>query len=499
MRKIEKVAIANRGEVAVRIIHACRDLGLETVLLHSEADVDTLAFRMADERVLIGPAESAKSYLDIEKNILAAVGSGADAIHPGFGFLSENADFAEACEKKHLIFIGPSPESIRLFGDKVSAKQLVKRAGGPVIPGYEGDDQSEERLLAEIEKMGPPVIVKAAGGGGGRGMRVVRSMPEALESIRSARREAKSAFGSEKVFLEKYLDHAKHIEFQIFGDSSGRIFNLFERECSVQRRHQKIIEEAPAAKLDPTVRRRMAKVAVEIAETAKYSGAGTIEFLYQDGEFYFMEMNTRLQVEHPVTELVLGVDLVKAQILTAQGQGLLWAQNELAPRGHAIECRVYAEDPFRGGVPSTGTIQYLHFEPGPGRRYECGLEVGDKVSSHYDPMIAKVIVWDESRPRALRKMVETLRECVIFGVRTNIPYLIKILQNTEFVEGKMSTQFIDTYFKNGLVDVETSNDIRELAKRLESANALGELAPSGGAGVSGGRAAEKSPWLISKS
>ena len=492
LKRIEKVAIANRGEVAVRIIHACRELGLETVLLHSEADVETLAYRMADERVLIGPAESSKSYLDINKNILAAVGAGADAIHPGFGFLSENADFAEACEKNRMIFVGPSAESIRLFGDKVSAKQLVQRAGGPVIPGYEGDDQSEPRLLSEIERIGLPVIVKAAGGGGGRGLRVVRSLSDASEAIQSARREALSAFGSEKVFLEKYLDRAKHIEFQIFGDASGRIFNLFERECSVQRRHQKIIEESPAAKLDASIRRRMGQVALEIAETAKYRGAGTIEFLYQDGEFYFMEMNTRLQVEHPVTELVLGVDLVKAQLLTAQGQGLLWAQNDLASRGHSIECRVYAEDPYRGGLPSTGTIQYLHFEPGAGRRYECGLEVGDAVSTHYDPMIAKVIVWDESRSRAIRKMIQTLQEAIIFGVRTNIPYLIKILQHPEFVEGKMTTQFIETHFKSGLPSSELDVDIRELAKKIEMANVVGAVTSPAA------KMAEQSPWVIQK-
>jgi acetyl-CoA carboxylase biotin carboxylase subunit len=488
-RKIERLAIANRGEVAVRIIRACQELGIETILLHSEPDVETLAYRLADRCVLIGPAEASKSYLDIHKNITAALSAEADAIHPGFGFLSENADFAEACEKARIIFVGPSAESIRLFGNKISAKNLVKRVGAPIIPGYDGEDQSDHKLISEIEAIGLPVMVKAAGGGGGRGLRVVRTLESAKETIASARREAQAAFGNDKVFLEKYLEHAKHIEFQIFGDASGRIFNLSERECSVQRRHQKIVEEAPAAKLDPNLRRRMAMVANEIAETAKYAGAGTVEFLIQDGDFYFMEMNTRLQVEHPVTEMVLGIDLVKAQILSAQGQGLLWAQDELVPRGHAIECRLYAEDPYRGGMPSTGRIHFLSFPQGAGRRFECGLEEGDEVTSFYDPMIAKVIVWDESRPRAIRKMIETLRDTVVFGVHTNIPYLIKILQHSDFVEGKMTTQFIDKYLKNGVGIQEISNDITEMAKSLSVYL------------VSDSKEAPKtndSPWLIRK-
>ncbi|OFZ15446.1 MAG: pyruvate carboxylase subunit A [Bdellovibrionales bacterium RBG_16_40_8] len=465
-RKIEKIAIANRGEVAVRIIRACQELGIETVLLHSESDIDTFAYRLADEHVLIGPSEAAKSYLDIQKNINGALSVNADAIHPGFGFLSENADFAEACEKNRLVFVGPTPDSIRLFGDKISAKELVKKAGGPILPGYQGEDQSESTLLAKIERLTLPVMVKATSGGGGRGLRVVRDMNQASAAIQSAKRESLAAFGSEKVFLEKYLDHAKHIEFQIFGDAGGKIFNLFDRECSIQRRHQKIIEEALSPGLDGVMRSRMSKVAVEIAETAKYRGAGTVEFLYQDGEFYFMEMNTRLQVEHPVTEMVLGVDLVKAQILTAQEQGLLWRQEDLIPHGHAIECRIYAEDPFRGGLPNTGVISYMQFAHGPNRRFECGLEAGDIVTSYYDPMIAKVIVWDESRFRAIRKMIETLKECVIFGIHTNIAYLIEILKHPEFVDGKMTTQFIEKYFSQGLKPRQMPNEILEIASQV---------------------------------
>lgn len=465
--KIDKLAIANRGEVAVRIIRACQDMGIETVLLHSEADVNTLAYRLADQCMLIGSAETAKSYLNIESNIHAALAAEADAIHPGFGFLSENADFAEACEKNRIIFVGPTPENIRLFGDKISAKNLVERAGGPILPGYQGDDQSEKMLLSKIEEIGLPVIVKATAGGGGRGLRVVRTMSEAKSAIQAAQSESQLAFGSDKIFLEKYLDHAKHIEVQIFGDCRGKIHHLYERECSVQRRHQKIIEEAPAAQIDSHVRNKMIKVAIEIGETAQYRGAGTVEFLLQDGEFYFMEMNTRLQVEHPVTEQVLGIDLVKAQIMTAQNQSLLWTQDDLALRGHSIECRVYAENPFKQGMPSTGIVKYLHFPQGPGRRFECGIEEDDAVTPYYDPMIAKVVVWDESRQRAIRKMIATLEETVIFGVRTNIPYLIEILSHPEFIDGKMSTQFIDKYFAKGLAVREPTDDVLSIAQQLK--------------------------------
>ncbi|MCB0366028.1 MAG: ATP-grasp domain-containing protein [Bdellovibrionaceae bacterium] len=447
--KIAKVAIANRGEVAVRIIRACQELGIETVLLHSEADKATLAYRLADEVVCVGPAPTGESYLNIDTNIHAALSVGADAIHPGFGFLSENADFAEACNDNRIVFIGPSPEAIRLFGDKISAKKLVEEAGGPVIPGYQGEDQSEGRLLKEIEKIGLPAMVKAAGGGGGRGLKVVHSMDQAAAAIESAKREGQSAFGSDRVFLEKYLSDAKHIEVQIFGDCSGKVYHLFDRECSVQRRHQKIIEEAVSPALSDEKRRLIAQTAVKIAEAAKYQGAGTVEFLYQDGEFYFMEMNTRLQVEHPVTEMVMGVDLVKAQLLTAMGQSLGWpAEPEV--RGHAIECRLYAEDPYKGGIPSTGQLGSYSFPHGPGRRLEIGFEPGDEVTSFYDPMIAKVIVWDENRPRAIQKMIRTLKDTVIFGVKTNIPFLIEMLSHVEFVEGTMTTKFVETHFPQGL-------------------------------------------------
>jgi 3-methylcrotonyl-CoA carboxylase alpha subunit len=478
MKKIQKVAIANRGEVAVRIIHACQELGIKTVLLHSEPDQGTIAYRLADERVCIGPAPTAESYLNIERNVAAAKQSGAQAVHPGFGFLSENADFAESVIRAGLIFIGPSPEAIRACGDKISAKKLIQKAGVPTIPGYQGEDQSIDNLLEEAKKIGFPVIVKAAAGGGGRGMKVIRSASEARELIESAQRESQAAFGSSVVFLEKYLDHAKHIEFQIFGDSHGQVVHLFERECSVQRRHQKIVEEAPSALLAAELRGQMADAAVALGRAVKYQGAGTVEFLVQDGKFYFMEMNTRLQVEHPVTEMILGVDLVKAQIQNAAGQFKCWKQADLKPRGHAIECRVYAEDPYNMGIPSPGPALGFHWPQGPGRRFEVGFEEGDEITSHYDPMIAKAIVFDETREMAIEKMLRTLSETVIFGVRTNIPYLKSILSHKEFRDGTMSTRFIETHFPHSLEKKEISADEMNFAKSVAAKMKVSSSSPT---------------------
>lgn len=469
--KITKLAIANRGEVAVRIIRACHELGIKTVLLHSGADTETRAYRLSDENICIGPAPTAESYLNISANVNGALSAGADAIHPGFGFLSENADFAKAVVDAGLIFVGPKSETIRALGDKISAKQLIQAANVPTVPGYMGTDQSLKTLIGEAEKIGFPVIVKAAAGGGGRGMKVIRNREEAEELISSAQREAKSAFGSEAVFLEKYLDRAKHIEFQVFGDSTGKCVHLFDRECSVQRRHQKIIEEAVSPSLTDDLRSQMAKAAVNLAQKANYRGAGTVEFLVQDGKFYFLEMNTRLQVEHPVTEMVLGVDLVKAQILTAADEFMIWKQTDLIPRGHAIECRVYAEDPYRGGMPSTGKLGAMHFPEGPGRRFEVGFEEGDEITPYYDPMVAKIIVWDESRPRAIRKMLRTLDETFVFGVRLNIPYLKAILSNPEFVDGTMTTQFISKYLSQGLPAQKLTDEQEQFAKAAYSSAA----------------------------
>ena len=465
MKTIDCLAIANRGEVAVRIIQACKEMGIETVLLHSEADEKTLAYRLCDKAVCIGPSPVNQSYLNIEANIQGALSADAEAIHPGFGFLSENAEFARACEKHRLIFVGPRPETIELFGDKISAKKLVEKVGIKTVPGYQGENQETEYLIEECEKVGYPVIVKAAAGGGGRGMKIVRGKSEAFEAIESAKREAVAAFGSPIVFLEKYLDHAKHIEVQIFGDHMGNIYHLYERECSVQRRHQKVIEESLAAKIDDQIREQLLEAAVKIARAGNYRGAGTVEFLQQDDDFYFMEMNTRLQVEHPVTEMVMGVDLVKAQIQTSLDRGPLWTQGDLFPRGHSIECRIYAEDPYQAGIPSTGQVGGIYWPQGPGRRFDFGIESGDEVTPYYDSMIAKVIVWDETRIRAIQKMRKTLKDTVIFGVKTNIPYLLAILEHSEFVSGEMTTQFINKYFPQGLkLNQEVSLDIIEKLK-----------------------------------
>ncbi|MEQ1722947.1 MAG: biotin carboxylase N-terminal domain-containing protein, partial [Pseudobdellovibrio sp.] len=466
MKKITRVAIANRGEVAVRIIRACEELGIETVLLHSDVDMQSRAYRLATKKMCIGPAPTAQSYLNIEANINAALAAGADAVHPGFGFLSENADFAEQCEKSGLIFIGPSSDAIRKLGDKVSFKNIAKQAGLPLIPGYEGEDQSIPTLLKEVEKIGLPVIVKAAAGGGGRGMKLIQNMNDAKDLIESAQREALSAFGSAQVFLEKYLGNAKHIEFQVFGDCTGKVVHLFDRECSVQRRHQKIIEEATSPSLTEDLRRKMGEVACSIASLGKYKNAGTVEFLLQDNQFYLLEVNTRLQVEHPVTEEVMGVDLVKMQILTAEGNFIFNSQDIRMPKGHSIECRVYAENPYQGGMPSTGLLGSVHWPEGPRRRYEFGFETGDTITSHYDPMIAKVIVWDENRSRAIDKMIRTLKDSRVFGVYTNIPYLIEILNHEEFRSGKMTTRFIETHFAEGLKSKVTDEQIKKWATEV---------------------------------
>lgn len=466
MGKIKRLAIANRGEVAVRIIHACRELGIETVLLHSEADMKSRAYRMADKTICIGASPTSESYLNIEANIQGALAAGADAVHPGFGFLSENSDFVEAVEKAGMIFAGPSAQAMKAVGDKVNCKNQALKLGLPLIPGYQGEDQSIERLSQEAEKMGFPVLVKAAAGGGGRGMKLLKSKEDCRELIESAQREAQAAFGNPKVFLEKYLDRAKHIEFQVFGDSSGRVVHFFERECSVQRRHQKIIEEALSPALNDDLRRKMGEAACLLAQSVGYKGAGTVEFLLQDNQFYLLEVNTRLQVEHPVTEMVMGIDLVKAQIQTAQGEFVISPTKVFYPQGHSIECRIYAEDPTKGGIPSTGKLGTIEWPEGPGRRFEYGFEKDDVITSFYDPMIAKVIVWDENRLRAIEKMVRVLKDSVIFGVKTNIPYLIEILQHPEFVKGTMTTRFIEKYFADPIAETKPDEAEQALIQKL---------------------------------
>lgn len=448
MKTIKKIAIANRGEVACRIHRTCKNMGIKTILLHSEPDRETLAYRMCDITECIGGATATESYLNIDHVIAGALKHGADAIHPGFGFLSENVDFAKKVSDAGLIFIGPTPETIASFGDKKTAKELCMQAQVPTIPGYKGDDSDIDHLTAECDRIGYPVIVKATAGGGGRGMRIINNAEEAAEQIQLAKDEAQKAFGNSSVFLEKYLNNAKHIEVQVFGDYQGNIFVLGERECSVQRKHQKIIEETPSTSLTQEQRATVHKYAKQIAEIAAYKSAGTVEFLFENNNFYFLEVNTRLQVEHPVTEEVFGVDLVEAQILTAQEQKLTWPSQfpSATPTKASIELRLYAEDPYKNGAPSVGKIGRAFFPAAPGRRFEYGIEAGDRVSPYYDSMIAKVIATKDSRIEAINELLETLNDLEVFGVFTNKPLLLRILKHPDYILNKVTTQFFAQHF-----------------------------------------------------
>lgn len=461
-----KIAIANRGEVAYRIHRAIKKLGAQSVLLHSDPDKNSVAYRACDETSNIGQGPSLKSYLNIDNVIQGALKAGATAIHPGFGFLSENADFARACGKNGLIFIGPKPESMDLFGNKISAKDFCEKENIPTLRSYRGKDQSIERLKKESNEISYPVLVKAAAGGGGRGMRVVNEESELKSCLESAKNEALKAFGSDQMFLEKYLPASKHIEVQIFGSKSGEVFILGERECSVQRRHQKVIEEALSPSLSEQQRKDVYSYARSLAEKSNYLGAGTVEFLFDGDNFYFLEVNTRLQVEHPVTEEVFGVDLVEAQIKTAFDQDLNWNQNDFTPSNHSIECRIYAEDLV--GLPSIGQLGSILFsfnQNHEGLRIESGFEKGDEITSFYDSMIAKVICTASTRTEAITKMISHLENSIITGIHTNIPLLIKILEHPEFVDGSMNTDFFKKYFEKGLISPWTEDQIDNIAKQ----------------------------------
>jgi 3-methylcrotonyl-CoA carboxylase alpha subunit len=440
---IQRLLIANRGEISIRLSRACRELGIHSVAVCSESDAASLHVREADESVLLGGSAPADSYLNIGRIVEAALRTGCQAIHPGYGFLSENAAFARAVEDAGLLFIGPSPETLQSVGDKTRARSLATRAGVPVVPGTEGKGP-ESRMAREAERLGYPVLVKAAGGGGGRGMRLVREPEELPEALASARREAAGAFGDDRIFLEKYVEGARHVEFQILGDSEGRIVHLFERDCSVQRRHQKILEESPSPALSPELRARMGDSAVLAARAAGYRNAGTVEFLLDpaSGAYYFLEVNARLQVEHPVTELLTGVDLVEAQLRIAVGEPLPFDPLEHLPRGHAMECRLYAEDPAAEFAPSAGRILRMSLPEGPGVRVDAGFTTGDEIPIYYDPMIAKIIVAAENREAALRRMGRALRETVVLGVATNLEFLLAILEHPDFVQGKAATDFL---------------------------------------------------------
>jgi len=440
---IEKIVIANRGEIALRIQRACRELGIKTVAVHSEPDRDLMHVRLADESVCIGPAPSAESYLQIPNIISAAEVTDSMAIHPGYGFLSENADFAERVEKSGFIFIGPKPDTIRLMGDKIAAIDTMQKAGVPCVPGSDGplgDDEKEIVYLAR--QIGYPVIIKAAGGGGGRGMRVVHSEGALLSAITLTKGEALAAFGNDTVYMEKFLENPRHVEFQLLADTHGNAIHLAERDCSMQRRHQKVVEEAPAPGITEEQRQRIGERCAEACRQIGYRGVGTFEFLYENGEFYFIEMNTRVQVEHPITELITGVDIVREQIRVAAGEELSYKQSDIEVRGHAIECRLNAEDP-RKFIPSPGTITNLHVAGGPGIRFDSHLYHGYRVPPYYDSMIGKLIAHGETRESAIARMRTALSETVIDGIKTNIPLHADIMRDAGFIRGGMNIHYLE--------------------------------------------------------
>jgi acetyl-CoA carboxylase, biotin carboxylase subunit len=441
----KKILVANRGEIALRVIFACRELGVKTVAVYSEADENSLHVRFADEDICIGPARSAESYLNVPAIISAAEITGADAIHPGYGYLSESAYLAEVCEACHIRFVGPDPNVIRLLGDKARARRAMKKAGVPMLPGSEGPVESEEKALKIAKEIGYPVIIKAVAGGGGRGMRVVKNAGELPHAFKTAQREAEAAFGLGDVYLEKYLESPRHIEFQVLGDHHGNVIHLGERECSIQRRHQKLLEESPSVVVSDKVRRRMGGMVADAARAVQYTNAGTFEFLMDEkGNFYFMEVNTRIQVEHPVTEMVTGIDIVKEQLRIAAGERLSFKQSEVTYTGHAIECRINAEDP-ETFVPSPGVIQAFSLPGGPGVRIDTAAHADCTISPYYDSMIAKVITHGRDRQEAIARMKRTLEMSVVQGISTSIPLHLRILADPDFVAGRITTHFMERY------------------------------------------------------
>ena len=457
----KKVLVANRGEIAVRIIRACRELGIETVAVYSEADRRALHVRYADEAYLLGPAQSRESYLRADKLIDIARKSGADAVHPGYGFLAEREDFAAACADAGIAFIGPKPSSIAAMGDKAEARATVIKAGIPVVPGTEDvGNMTDGDLLAIAPRIGFPLLIKATAGGGGKGMREVKSLEEMPTLLQSARREAESSFGDGNVYLEKLVEGARHIEFQIMADTHGNVIHLGERECSLQRRHQKLVEEALSPALDEELREKMGSVAVKSAHAVDYVNAGTIEFLLdKEKNFYFLEMNTRLQVEHPITEMITGIDIVKEQIRVARGRVLSYKQEDVRFSGHAIECRINAEDPYNNFMPSTGRITHSLLPTGPGVRVDTGVYPGFEITPFYDPMIAKLIVWGETRAQAILRMRRALEEYRIVGVRTNIPFHQTLMDSHRFMGGQYDTRFVEERFS--MEDAEENRENHE--------------------------------------
>ncbi len=488
-KSFKKILIANRGEIAVRVIRACKELGIRTVAVYSAPDEWSRHVAMADEAHLIGPAPPRESYLNAARILEVAKRSHADAIHPGYGFLSENVDFAKACEQDGVTFVGPKSETIRLAGHKVVARQVMSKEGIPTVPGTPGPVSPDQDLRAEAKRIGFPLVIKAAAGGGGKGMRVVTRQEDLARSLREAASEAKSAFGEGTVFLERYLQRPRHIEVQILGDSRGHCVHLGERECSIQRRHQKLIEETPSSFVDAGLRERLGAAALKVAEVVKYVNAGTVEFLVDpDRNFYFLEVNTRLQVEHPVTEMVTGLDLVKLQIAIAQGEALPFAQGDVRPRGHAIECRICAEDPFANFIPSTGQIVGLVEPAGPGIRLDTGVTAGDRVEVYYDSLIAKLVAWGETRKEATARLLRALREYKIVGVQTTIPFHLQALAHPAFTFGDLHTSFVEEHFSPNGQKREHEVEAAVLACALEFVRRKSDSPRANGNGI------VHSPW-----
>ena len=492
MKKLfNKILVANRSEIAVRVINACRVLGIPSVAVYSDADANSKHRLQADEAVHIGPPPPRESYLDIEKIIAAAKQTGADAIHPGYGFLAENPTFAARCKEEGLTFIGPSAESIRLLGNKVESRIKMSEAHVPLIPGMKGTGGDVSEFVTAAEEAGYPVMVKAAAGGGGKGMRVVESPDDLESSLEAARREALNAFNDDTVYLEKYIVNPRHIEFQVLADHHGNTIHLFERECSIQRRHQKIVEETPSVALDDDLRRRMGEDAVKVAQAADYANAGTVEFLLDEtGHYYFLEMNTRVQVEHPITEMVVGVDLVVEQIRIAAGEKLSESLFNLTQRGHAIECRIYAEDGENGFLPSTGPILHYSEPIGPGIRVDSGITSGVEVTIDYDPIMAKLIVHAPDRELAIEKMIHALNDYKILGVKTSKRFMIDVLKHPEFHSGRTFTSFIEDNMADREIDLAEFSDIATAAASAASATSR-PAAASGGA-----KQLAPSPWTL---
>lgn len=457
---IKKVLVANRGEIALRVMRTCKSMGIKTVAVYSRPDKFAPHVMMADESVFIGEAASAESYLVVDRIIEAARKTGADAIHPGYGFLSENASFSDRCDKEGIVFIGPSKRSIELMGDKTSARKLMEAAGVPLPPGTTTALTSTEEAIFTAEKIGYPVLIKAAAGGGGKGMRIVHDQSQIESAVKTARSEAKNAFGDDRVYVEKYLEEPRHIEFQILADRHGKTLHLFDRECSIQRRHQKVVEEAPATVLTDELRQEMSRAAVTAAASCDYYGAGTIEFLIDKHKnFYFLEMNTRLQVEHPVTEYITGLDLVEWQIRVAQGEIIPFNQEDIKIHGHSIECRVCAEDPAEQFLPSTGRLTEHKIPAGPGVRVDSGVVEGQEITINYDPLLSKLVVHAATRDLAIRKMDDALAEYKISGLQTTIPFCRFVMQHENFQQGRYDTHFIKDYFKSEMLNSRLPEDI----------------------------------------